>query len=128
MKYSPQRGFSLIEVTVGVGIVALMILSTSLMLQRLPVSGRETRDTDLALKIAREEIELLRAGGYDALPVSGSFTHSLLTSLTSGAGALLLSDYNASAKEVVVTVSWSGAASPRSVSLTTLIVEHSEFP
>src|SRR3989344_2681890 len=94
------KGFSLIEVTVAIGIVGLMIVSTSLLLQRIPVSGRETRDQDLALKIAREEVETLRAGGYAALPVSGAFTDPLLTSLASSSASLTVADYNDDTKEV----------------------------
>ncbi len=121
-------GFSLIEVVVALAIVALMIVTTAVLLQRIPVSGREVRDQDLALKIARTEVELLRSGGYDVLPTSGPFTSTLLASLASSSAAIVVTDYNVKTKQVVATVSWRGASSVRSLSLTTLFTQGSELP
>lgn len=120
------RGFSLIEVTVAIGIIGMMILATSTLLQRIPVSGREVRDQDLALKIARNEIEALRAGGYDTLPASGAFANPLLNSLTSGSASVTIAVYDAKTKRADVSVSWTGTGSvTRSVSLSTLITQNS---
>jgi len=121
-------GFSLVEVTVAIAVVALVVVATSVLLQRLPVGGREVRDQDLALKIASEEVEILRAGGYDALPVSGSFSHPQLGSLREGAASLVIDDSNAKTKQVAVTVSWQGAVGARAVSLTTLVSQNSGLP
>lgn len=121
-----SRGFSLIEVTIAIAIIGTMIVATGILLQRIPMSGREVRDQDLSLKIARNEIEILRATGYAALPASGSFTDTLLGSLTSGSGALSITDFNTKTKRVEVSVSWQGTgAVARSVSLTTLITQDS---
>jgi len=123
------RGFSLIEVTVAIGIIGVMILSTSIFLQRLPVSGREVRDQDIALRIARNEVEVLRATGYDSLPASGPFSNSLLSSLASGTGIATVTTYDAKTKKVDVVVSWTGTrAIARSVSLTTLVAQNSGLP
>ncbi|MCR4276115.1 MAG: type II secretion system GspH family protein [Candidatus Parcubacteria bacterium] len=120
------RGFSLIEVTVAVAIIGTMIVATSALLQRLPVSGREVRDQDIALKIARNEIEVLRAGGYDALPASGAFANSLLSSLASGSASVTIAVYDPKTKRADVAVSWTGTGSvTRSVLLTTLIAQNS---
>lgn len=120
------RGFSLIEVTVAVGIIGTMIIATSALLQRLPVSGREVRDQDIALKIARSEIEVLRAGGYDILPASSAFANPLLSSLTSGSASVTITVYDAKTKKADVNVSWTGAgSSARTISLTTLITQSS---
>lgn len=117
------RGFSLVEVTVAIAVIGLMIVATSSLLQRLPVSGREVRDQDLALKIAHNELEVLRAAGYGSLPASGPFTDSLLSSLSFGAGSVTVSDFDAKTKQAVVDVSWVGAGGARSVSLTTLVTD-----
>lgn len=125
----PATGFSLVEVTVAIGLIGLMVVTTGVLLERIPVHGREVRDQDVALKIARSEIETLRAGGYGALPVSGPFAHTLLSSLASSSASLLINDYNETVKQVVATVEWRGTGSVmRSVSLTTLIAEHSGLP
>lgn len=121
-----EGGFSLIEVTVAIGIIGMMILATSTLLQRIPVSGREVRDQDIALKIARNEIEVLRAGGYDALPASGPFLNSLLNSLLSGSASVAITVYDAKTKKTDVSVSWTGTGSiTRTVLLTTLIAQNS---
>jgi prepilin-type N-terminal cleavage/methylation domain-containing protein len=118
-------GFTLIEVVAAVAIIGTMIVATGALLQRIPVSGREVRDQDLALKIARSEMEVLRAAGYDALPASGSFADTQLSSLASGAGSVAVTDFNSKTKQVVVSVSWTGAKLvARSVNLTTLITQN----
>lgn len=123
------RGFSLIEITVAIAIIGLMVVTTSTLLQRLPVSGSEVRNQDIALKIARTEIEILRAGGYDALPTNGPFTNPLLSSLANGSTSVTITAYDAKTKRADVSVSWVGAGgASRSVSLTTLIAQTSGLP
>lgn len=120
------RGFSLIEVTVAVAIIGVMIIATSALLQRLPVNGREVRDQDIALRIARSEVEILRAGGYDALPASGPFTNPLLSSLAASSASVTIAVYDDKTKRADVSVSWTGTGSvARTVSLTTLITQNS---
>ncbi len=124
MMRQSTRGFTLIEVTVAVAIIGILIAATGALLARIPVGGREVRDQDLALRIARNKIETLRASGYAALPVSGSFADTLLSSLAAGTTSLMITSVNAKTKQVEVSVSWRGAgSSTRSVSLTTLITE-----
>lgn len=120
------RGFSLIEVTIAVAIIAVMVVTTSTLLNRLPVSGREVRDQDIALKVARNEIESLRALGYASLPTSGPFTNMLLSSFASSSASVTITDFNAKTKQVVVNVFWqSSTLTTRSVSLATLITQNS---
>ena len=123
------RGFSLVEMTVAVAVIGVMIVTTGVLLQRLPVNGREVKDQDLALKIAQNEIEVLRAGGYETLPTSGPFSNPLLGSLASSTAEIAVTDFNAKTKQTVVTISWRGAGAViRSLSLTTLITENSSLP
>lgn len=129
MMQNQRRGFSLIEITVAIAIIGLMIVTTSTLLSRLPVSGREVRDQDTALKIARTEIEVLRALGYGALPASGPFANPLLSSLASGSASVTITAYDAKTKQADVRVSWTGTGNAaRSVSLTTLIAQTSGMP
>jgi type II secretory pathway pseudopilin PulG len=129
MVFRNTRGFSFIEVTIATGIIGLMIVATGTFLGRVPANGREFRDLDVALRIARNEIEALRAGGYAALPASGPFANDLLSSLASSSASVAVSAYGAETKRVDVSVSWSETnASPRSVSLTTLITQTCGLP
>lgn len=120
------RGFSLIETTVAIGIIGVMIVATGALLQHIPIDGREVRDQDLALKIARNEIEVLRGAGYDALPASGPFANPLLSALPGGAGSVIIATYNTKTKRADVSVSWVGTGSAaRSLTLTTLVTQNS---
>lgn len=119
---SNQKGFSLIEVIIsifiiGVVLVIYVVSSNSIVL------NRNSKRQELALRIASSKIEELRNTAYASLPSTGSFSHSLLTNLPSGAANLTVSSYNATTKQVVVTVTWAEPNNPntRQVELTTLI-------
>jgi prepilin-type N-terminal cleavage/methylation domain-containing protein len=123
-----KTGFSLIEVIVAIAIIGMMIVTTSVLLERLPVNSRAVSDQDVALKIARNEIETLRAGGYALLPVNGSFANPLLNSLPSGSASVTIAVYDAKTKRADVSVSWRETSGARTVSLTTLIAQTSGLP
>jgi prepilin-type N-terminal cleavage/methylation domain-containing protein len=117
------RGFTLIEVTVAIFIIGIIIIASTMLLRAAQVN-RVTQDEDIALKIANNEVGVLRAGGYAALPASGSFTNSLLSMLPSGAAAVTISSYDAKTKKADVSVSWLGPDNAtHAVALTTLITE-----
>lgn len=120
------RGFSLIEAVVGIAIVGIIVTVFSSFLWRFPVDSRVARNQDLALSIAHNELEALRAGGYDILPTSGSFGDTQMGSLPGGAGNLVVTAASSDLAQIVVTVSWTDTdAIPRSVSLTSLIGKNS---
>lgn len=119
----PARGFSFIEVTVSLFIIGIVILLGTTILKSAPLT-RHTAYQDTAVKIATNEIEILRAAGYDAIPTSGIFSDTLLTTLPSGTAALAVSTFNTNTKTVTATVSWiekDGAA--YSVPITSLITK-----
>jgi prepilin-type N-terminal cleavage/methylation domain-containing protein len=118
-----SRGFSLVEVTVSIFIIGVIVVASTMMLRAAQVN-RTTRDEDLALKIASNEIETLRAGGYAALPASGSFADTQLSSLASGTGTVTMSTYDAKTKKAYVVVSWLGTdKATHTVALTTLVTQ-----
>ncbi len=119
-----KRGFSLIEAVLAVGLLGVILVIFQGTLRNMPLI-KYAKNQDLALKIASSELESLRAGGYAALPVSGTFSDPLISSLPSGAGAVTVTAYNAETKQVIVTVSWreEGRTSDSSVALTTLVTE-----
>ena len=123
-----SQGFSLIEVVVAIGIVVAALAAATALAHTVPLS-RMTHDEDLALVIARGELESVRAAGYAAAPTSGPFSNSLLSALPSGAGTLAISDFNAGTKQVTVTVSWrEPSLSARSLVLSTLITKVGGLP
>jgi prepilin-type N-terminal cleavage/methylation domain-containing protein len=118
-----NRGFTLIEVTVSIFVIGVMVVASASLLHGVPAS-RLTLDQGLALSIAQNEIETLRAGGYATLPATGPFTDATLSALSSGAGAITVTDYDAKTKQVEVSVSWREQdLSSHTVTLTTLITQ-----
>jgi prepilin-type N-terminal cleavage/methylation domain-containing protein len=123
MKYDPSRGFTLIEVAVAVFVIGIMIVASAALLHGVPVS-RVTHSQSIALAIAESQIETLRAAGYAALPASGSFTDSALSSLASSTASTTVTVYDSKTKRVDVGVSWLETDATRSyVTLTTLIAQ-----
>jgi prepilin-type N-terminal cleavage/methylation domain-containing protein len=125
-----SRGFSLIEIVVSVFIVGVMLI----MLQAVMHSGvlvRNSKSRGVALAIARNELEILRAGGYATLPPSGTFSDILMSTLPPFATTTrTVSIYDAQTKQVSVSVVWRDAGSPASstVSLSTLITQTGGLP
>ncbi len=122
MKRPSLRGFSLLEVVISIFFVGITIVLGSQMLTLMALS-RASKQQALALSIARNEIAVVRAGGYAAVPASGSFADSQLALLPNGTGAIAVTDYNAKTKQVTATVSWQEPSATSTVSLTTLITE-----
>ena len=124
-----RSGFSLIEVIVAVGIVVAALAAAEALVHAVPLT-RTTSHEDIALVIARGELESVRAAGYAAAPASGPFSSSLMASLPSGAGTLAVSDFNTGTKQVTVTVSWQpvGGSAARSLMMSTLVTSTGGLP
>ncbi len=116
-----QNGFSIIEVLIAIFIIGIMLVFYAASSNTLLLNGN-ARHLELAQRIAISQMENLRALDIAALPASGTFTNALISGLPGGSGNILVSDVNASTKQVVVTVSWNepGGNSARSVSFTTI--------
>jgi prepilin-type N-terminal cleavage/methylation domain-containing protein len=124
-----MKGFSLIEFTVSLFIIAVAIVLTGAMLHAGTLT-RHVKDEDLAAKIASNEMENLRSLGYSGLPVSGTFSDPLMAALPQGAGTIIVSTYDTKTKKVQVVVSWTeaGAGTTYSVPLTTLVTQVGGLP
>ena len=125
-----SRGFTLIEVVLSIFIMGVMLILLQSVL-RSSILVRTSKNEGIALSIARNKIESLRAGGYGSVPASGAFSDSLLSTLNSQATTTLTtSDYNAKTKQVVVSVIWldPGHTASSTVSLSTLITQTGGLP
>lgn len=127
---SAPRGFSLIEVTVSIFIMSVMLLMLQSII-RSNVLVQTSKNQSIALSIARNKIEGLRIGGYAALPASGSFSDSLVSTLPLAATTTLtVTTYNARTKLVSTSVLWRdrGSTSSSTVSLSILLTETGGLP
>lgn len=125
-----SRGFTLIEVIISIFIVGVMLLLLDAVI-RSGTLVNTSKHQGVALAIARSELEQVRAGGYDALPASGSFSDSLLDTLPPAATATVTVDsYSAKTKQVTVVVEWldPGLSASSTVSLATLITQVGGLP
>lgn len=118
------RGFTLIEILVVVGIVGTIAVVLQLALSE----GRlikVAKGQEIALRVASNKLEDLRAGGYDNVPVSGTFSDTQLATLASSTATLTVTDANVATKQVVVTVSWkeAGVATLQTITLSSLITD-----
>ena len=116
-----RRGFSLIEVIVSIFVLGTMLVffASSFSVNRL---SRDMQRQDIALRIIKQKMEELRALTYTGLPANGTFSNSLLSSLTNGVGSTTVSDYSATLKQATVGVSWNESTSTiRYLSATTII-------
>jgi len=126
----PARGFTLVEVLVSIFLVGIMFVIFQSVLNT-SVFVRTSKNQGIALSIVRNKLEGLRASGYAALPSSGSFSDTLMSTLPPAATTTLtVTAYNAKVKQVAVSVVWRDAGSTASstVSLTTLIAQTGGLP
>jgi prepilin-type N-terminal cleavage/methylation domain-containing protein len=123
-KQNSNSGFSLLEVLVTLFFIGLILVLYQSALGKLRLI-RYVENEEIALRVASNKIENLRAGGYDALPSSGSFSDSQLNALSSSSANMTITDFNATTKTVVITIEWQQppSMSVKNVSLTTLITK-----
>jgi len=113
-----------LEVLVTLFIVGLVLVLFQTALSKVRLI-RYVENEETALRVANNKIEELRAGGYNALPSSGSFSDSQLNTLSSCSAAMAITDFNATTKKVIITIQWQQppSTSVRNISLTTLITK-----
>jgi prepilin-type N-terminal cleavage/methylation domain-containing protein len=123
-KINSKSGFSLLEVLVTLFIIGLVLVLYQAALGKVKLI-QYAKNQEIALRIANNKIEVLRAGGYSALPSSGSFYDSQLNSLSNSSANMTVTDYNADTKQVIVTIQWQEpvSSSPKEISLITLITK-----
>ena len=117
------RGFTLIEMLVALFIMSVTVAFVTIVTGTIKVT-RDATYENAAFRVADNKLDELRAGGYAALPASGSFSDPALTVLPQGVASTSITDWNAKTKRVSAGVSWQGADGlARFVSLSTLITE-----
>ena len=119
--FHTNHGFTLVEVLVSISVLGMMLVFFASTFSNTRLS-RDVARQDIALRIIKQKMEDLRALGYNNLPVNGTFSNSLLSSLPSGVGSTTVSDFNSTLKQATVGISWNeSSTTPRYLSATTLI-------
>ncbi|HLM83778.1 MAG TPA: hypothetical protein VK254_01015 [Candidatus Bathyarchaeia archaeon] len=117
-------GFSLLEVLVTLFFVGLILVLYQSVLGKVRLI-HYVQNEEVALQVANNKMGELRAGGYDALPESGSFSDSRLDDLPNSSASMTITDFNAGIKVVAATVEWreTAGAAPLNITLTTLVAK-----
>lgn len=123
-----KLGYTLIEVMVGIFLVSLGALMFSAMLPMAAKGGRMVGNYQQASSLVQHKIDECRSVGYgrltyselrtagiiDASPTSSPYSFTGVDSLTSiypsATGTLTITDFNATIRQVTVTLTWNGSA------------------
>ena len=124
IKINSNSGFTLLEVIVTLFIIGLVLVLYQAALGKVKLI-QYAKNQEIALRVANNKIEELRAGGYDALPASDSFSDSQLNTLSDCTATMTIANLNATTKRIVITIEWRepAGASLKNISLTTLITK-----
>lgn len=119
-----NQGFTLIELVVTIGLMAVTLFSYFVVLQTI-AANRFLQHQTLAYQVALKKVEELKSLPFASLPAGGSFTDSALSVLSQPQASLTISDYGGSAqlKEATVIISWREMAQTKQVEIKTLLTE-----
>lgn len=125
-----ERGFTLIELVLGIAIIAFLVLIINSIPSSISTITR-SRHISLASNIASKELESLRKQGFDNLANgNGSFSDSNLSSLPNSSASFSIEDCPGNvctlgehAKQITVSVSWNEPGENKTINLTTLVGE-----
>lgn len=123
-KLKSKAGFSFVEVVITLFIIGVILTLYVAAVNTMHLA-KTVKHQELALRVANNKMEELRAGGYLNLPSSGSFSDSQLSALPSSSASMTITDYNTSTKQVLVNIQWkeNGSSAFRNIGLTTLITK-----
>ena len=119
--FRTQKGFSLVEIIIGLFFVFVIFGLVMLEVGTLNIS-RIQRYEDVAYHVANKQMEDLRATPFASLAASGTISDSELNQIPSGAGNYTVADYPGytGMKKITVTVTWNDGSGAKSVVIQTL--------
>jgi hypothetical protein len=119
-----QAGFGLMEVVITLFLISVTLLLFQVTSQSI-VLNKYSRYREIALRIADQQIQIMRTTDFVDIPPTGSFSDPLLASIPNGQGQILVDDVNNLLKDVTVTVTWTNpdASGNQQVELRTYITQ-----
>lgn len=126
LQNAKQNGFTLLEIVISVGLLALLFGFYNLMVETVLFTNRGRFD-DIGRSVAVEQLEIARSIDFGLLDNgSVAISDDDLDLLPQGSGTMVVADYGSAdsgIKEVVVSVNWVDRGITRDVTLTTLITD-----
>lgn len=119
-----NRGFTLIEVLMGVFVLALSALMLSALFPIAQTARIKGVYTTYAVSLAEQRVEELRSAGYASVQVSN--TNVPVSDLPNGEETITITQYAAGIKKIEISIVWEGFRKVGgSVTLATFISDHS---
>jgi len=122
-----NRGVSLVELIVAIGVISIAILSLYYAILYGIKVNNQAKHLTLSYEIASKEMETVRSTPFANLAnqTNGNFysdSSADLAKLSGGQGKLTIRDYNGSSsiKEIIVTVNWNENGNAKTTILNTL--------
>ena len=120
-----EKGFTLVELIVAIGIGAIFAISVSTLMNSNNHIANRTRDTAVANSFAENKIEELRSRGFLSLSdgtsdMSGELPGELKAPRSA---SLVISPHTASVKKLNLAITYNELGSPRTYSYTTFVGE-----
>ena len=107
-----DAGFSLIEVTIAIVILAVLSFTTALVLVPVSREHRSARETDIANAAVRSVLESVHATPFNELLITYPNGNTIpITNLTNGQIAVSYTDVNADPLIMQLDLSWDSAES-----------------
>lgn len=115
-------GFTLVEVTVALGVILASILVIGTFVYASLVRQATSHEAT-ASRIVTDQLEKLKAADWETLPSSGTIVHEELGGLVQGSGwyTVALATSSPDIKEVHVMVEWAGRNATRTYKQSTFL-------
>jgi len=107
---------------VALGLTVAALVMFGVVLSTVPLT-KDSRNQNIAYKVAGKKIEQLRNTPFTNLPSSGVFTDPGLADIASSTATLTVSDFggNVEIKQINVMITWEESGGTKNLSLDTLI-------
>ncbi len=109
-QFKNESGYTIVEVLVSIFIIAVTLVLFATVANSV-LLNKYNRYREVALRVAENQIQVLRTTAYASLPASGSFNNSLLSTIPQGAGSQTITQLDTGFKQAVVTVTWRNPSS-----------------
>ncbi len=105
LRTKTQSGFTIVEVLISIFIIGVTLILFA-MVSHAVLLNKYNRYREIALRVAENQIQVLRTTAYGSLPSTGSFNNSLLSSIPQGAGTQTITQVATGFKQATVAVTW----------------------
>lgn len=124
MKGLSNSGFTVIELLISIGVIAIVIPALASGINNLTVINNRSHDLTLANLIAENKAELLRSTGFNSLTVgTHDFTSELPKEISPIAATYEITNPQNGIKEIDIAITYNDYGNPRTMTYKTIVSE-----